>query len=483
MFLRTTILFFVSTLDLIFSQLSYYSIGALSNSSFIIQGSFSSNASATVDLLINGSKLITTTTDQNGNFQITANNLTPATTYSFDLNLNGNPLNLNKTITTFPSFGNVFNKNISIIASSASQSNSKSSIYNNILNSSWNLFFHLGDMHSDSVTSGVVNDYTKSWTNVLSSSYQKNLYQSVPLVYTFNELDLSPRNAYQQIFPSYPLIDTQNGIYQQFFIGSVMVLLTDSRTYLSAANNTMFGINQTSWLISQINSIQNNSSIKGLIILFTQEWIYNSTEYSMDMIKQDKIAYNSNFTNEKQRIANAISQINFNNTNNSNFKSVMMISGDARMLAFDNGTNNQYGYFPYAVCGSLDQSTNCYGGPFSHGYFFYETSQYCKIQIYQISNNVCFLTQGIYNNNNLTQIVFQFDTCNPNLYPGTNYIKCPILWQEKLICAGITLGIVIFIFILFYVVFYKIAVYNFNYKIIQDTEEIRDSNKKLEKTD
>ena len=104
MFLKTTILFFVSTLDLIFSQLSYYSIGALSNSSFIIQGSFSSNASATVDLLINGSKLITTTTDQNGNFQITANNLTPATTYSFDLNLNGNPLNLNKTITTFPSF-------------------------------------------------------------------------------------------------------------------------------------------------------------------------------------------------------------------------------------------------------------------------------------------------------------------------------------------------------------------------------------------
>jgi len=140
------------------------------------------------------------------------------------------------------------------------------------------------------------------------------------------------------------------------------------------------------------------------------------------------------------------------------------------MVAFDSGINNQYGYFPVAVCGSLDQSTtNCFGGPYSHGYFFYETSQYCRITLYQNGTNVCFLAQGIYNSNNSTQVVFNYSTCNATV--GTINVKCPILWQEKLICAAITIGAVIFVFVLFYVVFYRLAVYNFNYKIIKDEEE------------
>jgi hypothetical protein len=336
-----------------------------------------------------------------------------------------------------------------------------------------------------------------TYAGVLSSA-QNPLFQSVPVVYTYNELDYGGnsqdstgkaiRTAYQTIFPSYPLPSTTPGIYQQFYIGSVLVLVTDSRAFINADSSTIFGATQKKWLVDNINAAAADNTVKGVIVLFTQEWFYNSTAYDMDIIKQDRLSYNGNFDSEKKEIAKAISNLNFNNPLVSNFKSFLMIGGDARMLAFDNGINNNFGAFPYLVCGSMDQKTNCWGGPYSHGYFYYETGQYCKVTLYQSSSgNVCYMIQGIYNSNNATQVVLQYDTCNPAKYPANINVKCPILWQEKLIIAAIAIGAALFIFILFYVIFYRIAVYNFNYKVIRDEEVIPDrqeySKIKNEKTD
>jgi hypothetical protein len=480
MFIKTQLVVFINLFAYIYSAISYFSIGALSDTSFMIKGATPSGDSGSISLFINNNAVASSQPDSSGNFKLVAQNLTSATQYTFDLSYNNSRLNLNKNINTLPSRGAAFTKNFTITASSGAKSGSSSGIFTNLLNTTSNMFFYLGDMFSDSVSSDNANDFTNSYINVLASPSQKNLFQSLPLVYTYNELDYgnaaAVRKAYADFFATYTLPNTSQGIYQQFYIGSVLVLVTDSRAFISSDNKSMFGTDQKNWLINSIKAASTDNTVKGIIILFTQEWVYDENAYSRDMVKQSRLSYSESFNSEKQEIANAIGSINFNNSNGANFKSVLMMSGDAKMLAFDNGTNNFFGSFPYLVCGSLDMKGSCYGGPFTHGYFFYETSQYCKVTIYQGSNgNVCYFIQGIYNNNNASQIVLQYDTCRPSAFPGLINIKCPIMWQEKLICAAITIGAILFIFILFYVVFYRLAVYNFNYRVISDDELIDES--------
>jgi hypothetical protein len=46
---------------------------------------------------------------------------------------------------------------------------------------------------------------------------------------------------------------------------------------------------------------------------------------------------------------------------------IFMISGDAHMLAIDDGTNNQWGGFPVFHFASIDSSSSTKGGPYSKG--------------------------------------------------------------------------------------------------------------------
>jgi len=45
---------------------------------------------------------------------------------------------------------------------------------------------------------------------------------------------------------------------------------------------------------------------------------------------------------------------------------VVMLSGDAHMLAFDDGRHNQHGGFVVAQAAPLDRFLNRKGGPYSH---------------------------------------------------------------------------------------------------------------------
>ena len=69
------------------------------------------------------------------------------------------------------------------------------------------------------------------------------------------------------------------------------------------------------------------------------------------------------FPDERQRIAETIERLQF--------PGFLMISGDAHMLAIDDGTHNTYGGngpgFPVFHAGALDRPGSLKGGPYSEG--------------------------------------------------------------------------------------------------------------------
>ena len=300
-----------------------------------------------------------------------------------------------------------------------------------------------------------------------------DLFQSVPLIYVYNNRvspgsDLNPNldysspveSAYRQVVPTYQLPD--KGIYQSFQHGNTLFIITDSITFLNVDKKTLFGNIQLNWIISKLKNAATDPTVQAVIITMTQPWNYVQSAYDWDMIKQNYDSLNDAVSEEKVQVgATVIRNFNFNRPGDPNFKPVMMVIGDPH-LAFDEGTWNNYGNFPIAVCGPLDFWQQCRGGPYSHGSFHDSPNQYCIFNVYydQTLNNgtTCIRTEGIIASNQPKQgdqTVFIYDTCQPGIYQGRINLKCPIDYKEKLLNAGITIGAIAFVYFIFFVLVYR----------------------------
>ena len=81
------------------------------------------------------------------------------------------------------------------------------------------------------------------------------------------------------------------------------------------------------------------------------------------------------FPDERRRIADAVAEID----------NLVMVSGDAHMVAIDDGTNSGFAKdgsagFPVLHAAPLDRPGSVKGGPYSHGTFS-EAGQYGKVQV------------------------------------------------------------------------------------------------------
>ena len=219
----------------------------------------------------------------------------------------------------------------------------------------------------------------------MTQSRQKNLYQNIPLAYIwddhdygFNDSDGSYNlkylagEAYREQVPSYPLAEDLNktksegAIYQSFVIGRVRFIMTDSRFHQesinadNSLNKTLLGKRQKAWLLDQFK-IGKNQQLKnqeGLII-----WV-NSIPWIAQVNDLKTESWNK-FERERNEIANFIKE--------NNIDKLLMISGDAHMLALDDGmsgTANNYatgggGSFPVIQVASLDSFGSFKGGPYN----------------------------------------------------------------------------------------------------------------------
>jgi phosphodiesterase/alkaline phosphatase D-like protein len=253
------------------------------------------------------------------------------------------------------------------------------------------MFIHMGDLHyrNDLNFLGLkeqnINHYRKNFDLVMTQDRQRNLYQNIPLAYIWDDHDYGTNDsdgsyglkyfasqAYREQVPHYSLVETldeakaKGAIYQSFVIGRVRFIMTDNRFYKDSreiqdnVDKTLLGNNQRKWLFEQLKKGKQNqqNNQEGLTI-----WV-NSIPW---IVNEDDAQTNSwnKFAQEREEIANFIKENQINK--------LLMVSGDAHMLAIDDGKEgsiNNYatnggGSFPVIQAAALDSIPSLKGGPYN----------------------------------------------------------------------------------------------------------------------
>lgn len=296
--------------------------------------------------------------------------LDPATAYYYAVEIDGLLDSLTHgSFTTFPEFGAGILK---IALGSCAATGSNHAVFQTIRAHSPILFLHMGDFHYQNIAVNDASVFRAAYDMVLSSPNQSALYRSTAVDYTWDDHDYGPNNSdstapgrtasrltYQEYVPHYPLVAGAGDvpIYHSFNIGRVAFIVTDSRSARSPASatddaaKTMLGSAQKEWFKQKLISLEGVYPLK--VWVNTLPWIGTTGDDGWHL-----------YTNERRELANFIKD--------NGITGLCMVSGDAHMLAIDNGTNSDYATgggagFPVFHAAALDQSGSVKGGPYSHG--------------------------------------------------------------------------------------------------------------------
>ena len=254
---------------------------------------------------------------------------------------------------------------------------SNASSFDRIRETGADLLLHLGDFA-----------YMDFWTDdraavrgmydtQLTTPAMDALVRSMPVAYMWDDHDFGPNDAdstsasapasqvvYREVVPhpDLPAGEGPEAIYQSFTLGRVRFILTDSRSERSPKSapddqdKTMFGSAQWAWLLAELDAA---ATARQMVVLVTSVPWNGVAQAGAD----DWAGY----TTERQRLADAIARAGLADQ-------MLMIAGDAHMLAIDDGTHtdfstSQSGGFPLMHAAAFDRHGSFKAGPYSEGAF------------------------------------------------------------------------------------------------------------------
>lgn len=196
----------------------------------------------------------------------------------------------------------------------------------------------------------------------LTAPAQAAMYARAPAVYVWDDHDYGGNNAdrtspsrpaasatYRQLVPHYPLAGPESDIHQAFTVGRVRFLVMDTRASRdpagspSGAFRSALGAQQRAWLLSELAQ----AGRYGLVVLVSPDpWIAAPSPAGDTW---------GGFEAERRVVAGAVARHAPRN--------LLMLAGDAHMLAFDDGRNT--GGFPLLHAAALDRPGSVKGGPYS----------------------------------------------------------------------------------------------------------------------
>jgi alkaline phosphatase D len=233
---------------------------------------------------------------------------------------------------------------------------------------------NIGDLHYTYINSADPDRFREELDRVFTRPAQAALYQSTPFLYAWDDHDFGPNNGdrtsptkavarqvYQEYVPHYDLAAGEGDvpIYQAFTVGRALFLLTDTRSErdpddaVDDANKSMLGEEQKAWFKQQLLDAKGKYPV--IFWINSGPWI--------DQAAPGKDTWGG-FTTERQELADFIAE--------NDISGLAMLSGDAHMIAADDGTNSDFsssgdGGFPVLHVGPLDRRGGVKGGPYSEG--------------------------------------------------------------------------------------------------------------------
>lgn len=259
-------------------------------------------------------------------------------------------------------------RSLTVAVAACARTGSNGAVFDAIRAVRPDLYVVHGDLHYGNVTGDDPDAFLGLYGRVLTAPAQAALYRSVPVAYVWDDHDYgandadasSPsrdaaRTAYRQAVPHHPLpAGSRSGaIYQAFTMGRVRFVLTDTRSERSGTS--MLGRRQLAWLLDELRTASRTHAL--VVWVNPDPWIAPAEAGRDDW---------GGYAEERQLIAEAIAEAGARN--------LVMLSGDAHMVALDDGTNSDYspgagGAFPVLHAAALDRPGEVKGGPYSEGTF------------------------------------------------------------------------------------------------------------------
>ncbi len=249
---------------------------------------------------------------------------------------------------------------------SCMRTGTKHEVFNTIRRHQPLFFLQVGDFHYRNIEVNDPQRFIDAFDRQLTEGPLANLLREVAIAYIWDDHDYGPDNsdkkspsrnaarfAYRLAVPHFPLAAEggQSAIYQAFTVGRVRFILTDLRS--ERGDGSMMGAAQKEWFLKELDHASRTHA--AVFWVSTVPWI-DSRERSTDSW--------AGFREERREIANFIQEKGIRN--------LAILSGDAHMLAIDDGTNSDFSdhkglRIPVFQAGALDQKESLKGGPYSHG--------------------------------------------------------------------------------------------------------------------
>lgn len=263
-----------------------------------------------------------------------------------------------------------------IALGSCAQTGSEHPVFGTIARHEPLLFLHTGDLHYEDIAENSVDVFRRAYGRALGSAAQTLLFRSTAVNYNWDDHDFGPNNsdrtspsreasraAYREMVPHYPFASESGAIYHAFTIGRVRFLVTDTRSERdppqvpAGPERTLLGREQKAWLKRELLAARDRDA---LVV-----WVNSVPWIGADTGSENEDRW-TGFTHERAELSAFIEQNGIHH--------LCVLSGDAHMVAIDDGTNNRYGpggrpLFPVFHAAALDRKGSVKGGPYSHGAF------------------------------------------------------------------------------------------------------------------
>ena len=253
---------------------------------------------------------------------------------------------------------------------SCARTGSNGAVFETIASHDPLLHIVLGDFHYGDVSTADAERLRSVLDATISAPAQQSLYLSTAIAYVWDDHDFggndsdadsAARSTAQAVYREYVphvSLPSDEGIHQAFTIGRVRFVLTDLRSYRRPASDgtgQLMGSEELAWFEHELVTARDNGQV--VVWVNPTPWIGGAAPGSDTW---------AGFAEQRRLIADFLADEGIDR--------ILMLSGDAHMLAIDDGTNSDYstdgaGGFVVAHGSAFDRPGGTKGGPFSEGMF------------------------------------------------------------------------------------------------------------------